>query len=150
MADHRAEVEDVRPIVAAHEVGHLIAFQLADVTITEVRLFGSRIRAEGYVQVDDVDRPRDAAQAHAVLVGVFAGVAAGRRWCDRHGLTHLVGEDVHDRVAYRDLRRKPLFRDVDRAEAVADACRLVRRHWSRIERLAPVLAERGFLPPDAA
>ncbi|MFC0436641.1 hypothetical protein [Kutzneria buriramensis] len=149
MSRNRADVEDVRPIVAAHEVGHLIAFQLADVKIIEVRLFGSRIRAEGYVQAD-VDPPRDAAQAHAVLVGVFAGVAAGHRWCDRHGLTHLVGEDVHDRVAYRDLRRKPLFRDVDRAEAVADARRLVRRHWSRIERLAPVLAARGFLPPDAS
>ncbi|MFC0540664.1 hypothetical protein [Kutzneria chonburiensis] len=150
MSRQRAEVEDVRPIVAAHEVGHLIAFQLADMTITEVRLVGSRIRAEGYVQIEDADQPHDAAQAHAVLVGVLAGVAAGHRWCDRHGLTHLVGEDVHDRAAWLDLRPKPLFRDVDRRQALADARRLVRQHWSRIERLAPVLAERGFLPPDAS
>jgi hypothetical protein len=152
MSRYRAAEEDIdynRLVIAAHEVGHLIALQAADVPITEVRVIGHRRTAEGYV-LADVDKPRDDEQAHAVLVALFTGVAAGRLWCDRHGLTRLAGEDVDDRAAYRALRRRPLFRDAAHAEVVADARRLVRQQWARIERLAPVLADRGFLPPDAS
>lgn len=139
-------IDPYRLVVAAHELGHLVGYQLAGLTIHEVRVLGEGDAAEGYVRLDPRGA-RGAHQARAYMVGLLAGRVAGVRWCELHGVAHRDDACTTDRTLYRRFRTHPLVRDVPDAEFRAAAQQLVRTHWPRIARLAPRLARRGWLAP---
>jgi hypothetical protein len=68
-------IEIPRLIMAAHEVGHLIAFQESGVKVLSCEISGS----EWGLTV--VDEPADG-QHHGYLVGIMAGAAGEKLWCE--------------------------------------------------------------------
>jgi hypothetical protein len=138
-----AEDQDLnRMRVAAHELGHAIAWQVApNTTVTAIRVIGRGANAHGFVNVDADVRTVDDARGY--LAGLLAGREAALRWCDENNLVHHEHTCASDRASFRQQRRYNLCRQVSPAEAKALARRIVRAHWRRILRLTPRLAHRG-------
>lgn len=130
--------------VAAHELGHFLAWQQADMQITDVWVRGHGPDATGRVELSGRGC-RDATQAHAYLVGLLAGRAADKRWCAQHDLEHDPAHSRGDLREFRHQRRHPWVRDLSDADLAADADHLVRAEWRHIERLTPALARQGHL-----
>lgn len=131
-----------RLVVAAHELGHAFAWQDAGVGFGMIRVWGHGRSTEGVVPVDG-RRLRNAEQLRLYLIGLYAGSAASERWCDLAGMRHPASGCRHDLATARQMRRHPWARNLTDGELRTGARRAVGRHWSRIHRLAPKLADRG-------
>ena len=128
--------------VAAHELGHAIAWKEAGLAATAIRVLGHGDRAQGYVRIEN-RLIYDADAARAYLAGLLAGREAGIRWCEENGLTHYEHTCHTDLNNFRQQRRTPLGRQVSVGQARATARLIVRANWCLIVRLAPRLALQG-------
>lgn len=140
-----SEIDPYRLVVAAHELGHLIAWQRAGLHINEIRVLGTGEQAEGYVDLGR-QRIRDADQARGYLVGLLAGREAGNRWCEQAGMRHHEHTCADDMRSFQRLRRHELARHFTDTALRHDAWALVLAQWEQITRLAPRLARHGWLP----
>jgi len=131
--------------VAAHELGHYLAWQDAGITPAAIVVEGYGEEAHGHVETGRT-RLTTTEQASAYLVGLLAGREAELIWCTKYGLRyHPHTFDTGDGPRFRKLRRHKLVRAITDGEFQSGAQRLVQGHWPRIERLAPRLALRGHL-----
>jgi hypothetical protein len=131
--------------VAAHELGHLIAYQHAGLAVRAIRITGRGEDARGAVRLDPRGA-RTAEQARGYLVGLLAGRVAALRWCHEHGPQFREHVARTDRALYREFRRHPWVREVPDAHFQAAAHDLIHAHWSHITRQASRLAREGRLP----
>lgn len=130
--------------LAAHEVGHAVACQVAGLRVIEVRLLPNR----GYVDHVEAD-PADQGQVDGELVVLLAGLEAGARWRQKHSgmwrgeaLRWSRGCSDSDLTLFRRTKRNASV-STSRLESQARA--LVARHWGRIDRLSRTLADTGRL-----
>lgn len=139
------ELDPQRLRVAAHELGHYLAWQAADLDIQRIYVAGTGVEAHGKVRIRR-QKVRDPEQARAYLVGMLAGREADIRWCEHNDLEWHEHTSNGDMKAYRSLHRRiDWVRDVTDREFRAEAHRFIVANWSKITRLAPKLAERGRL-----
>jgi hypothetical protein len=129
---------------AVHELGHVVAFEAAGVTVRKVVVTGHGPAAEGQTfpgryQITSTE------QGFGLLVAALAGRAAEVRWCARNNMPVFDHTCADDMAAYRDLHRHRLLRHVRDREVIAAAEQLVARHWSRITSDAKRLARTGRL-----
>ncbi|MFE0314551.1 hypothetical protein, partial [Amycolatopsis sp. NPDC058986] len=152
MIDDFPEIHPHRLMVAAHEVGHLVAWRIAGWTVTQVRLEGRGANTTGTTSIDRKQQFANLDHHRGYVVGLLAGIAAGERWCTDHNLSlaeHRSGCAV-DLDVYRPARRDLQNAGDERpttSKLRADARGLVNTHWRLITRLAIRLAQRGSLDP---
>lgn len=133
-----------RLVLAAHEIGHLIAFQDAG-----IRVLYSAIEDGGDTGGTYIDDP-DGDQHHGYLVGLAAGSAAEKYWCDIYGqrLPDHCREYEDDRALYRQHRRQ--HRDAPRLSwrsAENLARKTLRDNAKRFRQLTEQLAVDGKITP---
>lgn len=138
-------IKDVeRHVVAAHELGHALAFREAGQTISEIRVMGHGASVEGYTDLSN-SVINGIEQGVAFLVAILAGRAAGERWCEINDYTRPGPAACRtDRRLYAKVRREhPELAPFTTAKVMPRARKLVRARWRQIERLGPRLAARG-------
>lgn len=137
-----------RLLVAAHELGHVVAMRAAHIGITEVRVGGHGERVYGFVRPnnsDDEAAIQDPHRARACLATHLAGYYAESAWCKRHGLPFNASASDADVRVFNKRRKHAALTGVTTDQIKADARRLVRAQWGYILRNAPKLARRGWL-----
>lgn len=135
-----SEVDPMRRLVAAHELGHATVWNTAGIVVTSIWLRGRGRRTEGCVEI--AKRELDAEEWRGWLAGLLAGEVAGDRWCDLHRLRYPT-ECPWDMREFRWGMRQPLARGLTVVELRTEARRRVQVEWPRILRLGPQLASRG-------
>lgn len=142
------ELDPVRLMVAAHELGHAVVFLVTGLRIESIQVTGHGRRTEGFVDVADNARLSSTADCRSYLLGMLAGREAGDRWCQVTGTGPFADGCAEDLRAFRYQyrRRRPWGVTESRAELRNQTRQLVRQHWPIIARLAPRLARRGSLP----
>jgi hypothetical protein len=140
-------IDPHRLLIAAHELGHALAWRALGFTVDEVWVKGRGPAAHGRVWLDITHvKPWTLTHERGFHTGLFAGREAELRWCNEHGLPINEASCSEDMAQHARRRRTSLGRQVRPREAEAEARRLVRRYWPRLVRLAPHLAIRGSLP----
>lgn len=139
----------IRLMVAAHELGHAIAWRAGGWPIAHIRVLGKGARSHGETLL-----ARTYAyglwQRRSWLVGSLAGAAAGDRWCTEFNLPPALHErgcaaDQADFAPEFRSYRAECAEDVTVAQLRAEAAAVIRTHWRAILRLAPRLAACGSL-----
>lgn len=130
-------------MVAAHELGHALTWHQAGIPIARITLRGED-RVRGWTELDGKEITSHE-EMRSYLVGILAGEVAGTRWCSEHRIPRRAQHCDFDRAHYRQYRRAPLAIGLSGSELRAAARQAVGAHWSRIERLAVQLADRGTL-----
>lgn len=136
-------------MVAAHELGHVVACRAGGLPVREIKLSGRGSNTEGVVRWHE---PGGIEGYLAGLIARLAGRAADLRWCEETGTPNDSNGCSYDITEYRKMRRawpSAWGRIPSDRELRTAADRLVRRQWPRILRLAPQLALRGRLPSSA-
>lgn len=140
---HLDSLDPDRLITAAHELAHLLIFRQAGIECSQIRVYGHGGFARGRVSLVPGQK-LNTAQQRGLLVGTLAGREADLRWCDEHGIRrHPERTCAQDRQLYHSDRRRMQFDSASHSALCAETRRLVNKHWSRIQHLAPLLAERG-------
>jgi hypothetical protein len=139
------ELDPQRLRVAAHELGHLVAYREAGIPVESITITGHGTRARGEVML-----PRAATIAEEripdYLVAVLAGREADRWWTDLHGMPRSTSRTFEtDLRLFRRHFHGPAVRGLSESVLAARARKLVQRHTRLIESLAPDLARRGRL-----
>lgn len=136
--------EKIRLLVAAHELGHALVWKAAGFEVVELRVSGSE-RVRGWTGLDGREM-KTVQETADYLTGILAGKIAGDRWCDENRIPLRAHDSCDfDQDQYRAVLKDPLavsLRDVDLRRAARER---VHDLWSKIERHAPQLAERGTL-----
>jgi hypothetical protein len=141
-------VDSERLLVAAHEMGHAVAWHTTGFQIVEIRVSG-HVFPNGYVRIADREHTTPEL-ARDYIIGLLAGREAEHQWCDLTGQSPSDSGSSADLDVYRKYRKYDAQHDrftthlTDRQLRVA-ARKVVTAHWPRIERLAPQLAERGAI-----
>lgn len=138
------EIDPFRLHVAAHELGHMITWEVLGLAVKEALVWGHGTEAEGRVRLND-QRLRNPAECRDYLFGLLAGREADIQWCRTTGRTFHPHTCSGDLKVFRAMRKHQWVSDIPDAEFRANARGLVLTHWRRITRLAPVLARRGSL-----
>nr|WP_042190901.1 hypothetical protein [Kibdelosporangium sp. MJ126-NF4]CEL19681.1 hypothetical protein [Kibdelosporangium sp. MJ126-NF4] len=137
-----------RLALAAHELGHAVAWRAGGFEVDEIWIKGHGTRAHGHVWIAATDDDIRTVEAeHAVQAGLLAGREAQLHWCAETGVTGVDISAEHDMTLYQRRRRTRLGRQCDSADVQATARRLVRHNWPTITQLTPVLAKAGRLQP---
>jgi hypothetical protein len=139
-----SDIDPQRLCVAAHELGHYIAWRKAGIRIKSIRVAGTGTSVAGNVHIgrQKLGSPK---QAHAYLVGILAGPEADQRWCQHNGLTVHQHTWAADMDSFAECRKHEWTRRTPDIEFRAAARRLVAANWREVVRLAPQLAQRGHL-----
>lgn len=137
-------------IIAAHEIGHYLAFREAGITVLRCMID----LAEGGDGFNTVDEPADG-QHHGYLVGVMAGVAGERYWCDLYGQrlpdhcrdgTSIRGDSKEFRSHKWAVRRTGEVRGFfSERKAIREAHDLLRDNTKQFRALTELLAVDGEL-----
>lgn len=140
------DIDPDRLRCAFHELGHVIAWRDAGLTIQCVRVTGRGRYADGKVVIGR-QRMSTVEQAKQYLAGLFAGPEAEIIWCDVNGVRYHEHTAEGDMETLRRWRRNnPAFPDTITDKQLRQAARhLAEKKWHTIERLAPRLAVRGRL-----
>ena len=138
------QLDPRRLSVAAHELGHYIAWRDADIHIKSIVVTGVGDAAEGNVHIGRQEM-KSPEQAWAYLVGLLAGPAADRLWCQRNSLTVHPRTWAGDMKSFNKCRKHEWTSRTPVRKFEAAARELVAANWHEIERLAPRLAQRGHL-----
>lgn len=138
------DTDPMRLCVAAHELGHYLAWRTAEIEVKCIRIDGRGRNAHGLVQTSH-RRLRDPKQTRGYLVGLLAGRSAGKRWSELNDLEFDEYPSSYDMQVYRRLHKHAWVSGLTDRELQVEASRFVRANWARIERLAPELARRGRL-----
>lgn len=143
------ELDEVRLMVAAHELGHAIVWTVTGMRVDAIKVTGHGRATEGTVSLADHARLRCTADCHSYLVGMLAGREAEILWCDATNTQPVADGCAQDlrEFAYMYRRRRPWGVTESRAALRIQARRLVRVHWRSIVRLTPILARSGHLSP---
>lgn len=142
------ELDPVRLMVAAHELGHAIVWSATGMRVEFIEVTGHGRATQGCVRLANRARLSSAADCRSYLVGMLAGHEAEIRWCaatDTRPIADGCAEDRRE-FAYMYRRRRQWGVTDARAALRTQARHLVRAHWPTIARLAPRLAHRGSLP----
>ena len=148
---HVPDLDPVRLIVAAHELGHAVVWSVTGMRVESIEVTGRGLGTNGCVVLANRAHLSSAADCRSYLLGMLAGSEAENRWCGTTGTRPTVDGCAHDRreFGYMYRRRRPWGVTESRAALRTQARQLVRAHWPAIARLAPRLALRGSLPTDA-
>lgn len=135
---------------AHHELGHMFAFQAAQIPLSQIRVYqdgrGGVKTADGEAWTNNKRREfASTEEGRAYLAAILAGSEADRRWCDQNRLEYFESWSKSDMERFHALRRHPLTRHLSTSEIRADARRVVRANWARITRLAPKLARKRHI-----
>jgi hypothetical protein len=134
-----------RLVVAAHELGHGLIWKAADFPVGSLWIRGeSDDWMRGATEMGG-NLIRDTEHMAEYLVGLLAGHIAGERWRDEYRVRERMHGNVGDEATYRQMMRADMSQPLRRADLTLTAQRAVSVHWGEIERLAPLLAERGTL-----
>lgn len=135
-------------IMAAHEIGHYIAFREADISVLRVE-----IGPDGEGGFNSVEDP-DFDQNRGYLVAVMAGAAGERLWCETFGQElprhcrngHSLSEDRPEFTAHkRKHRRDTTLRGLSERKAIREARIILRDNAKRFRNLTEQLAVDGAL-----
>lgn len=122
--------------IAIHELGHAAVWTTGGFTVRQVVHEGDDGRCAVTWNPDN---------AEGYLAGFWGGYEAENLWARTHHTSRARrGNSGHDIHAFRDANRN-LYTPVSEAKARSIARAAVRRHWARIEDLAPRLITAGRL-----
>lgn len=139
-------LDPMRLLVATHELGHAVAWDVAGIRVLDIQVRGQGRSTEGVVEIDRANTIfRNASDACGYLAGLLAGQVASLRWSEETGTPHPSRGCSHDLRLVRLQRKAGYAREVPVATARDEARRVVREQWVRIVRLAPRLAEAGYV-----
>lgn len=134
-----------RLVVAAHELGHGLVWHTADFPVGKLWIRGDDDDSmRGFTELGG-NTISSTERMVEYLVGLLAGHIAGERWRDEYRVRGRMHSNVGDEDTYRQMMRHDISKPIRRNEVVRIAERAVTTHWCDIERLAPLLAERGTL-----
>lgn len=71
-----------RLMLAAHELGHVVAWQHAGFAVAEIKLHPGNVGGEVSLSKSSRTNLRTIEQRRGYLVGLLAGTEAGARWCE--------------------------------------------------------------------
>jgi hypothetical protein len=140
--------DQMKECIAFHELGHAVVMREIGLTPGELRVYNAWFSGSvrGYCTIKEdafpiVDGKGDWGSYKGYLIGTVAGQMAVDRWCElRNVPRRFTAESDYAEFAI-DSACVPGGFSLEEAEATARVH--VSSHWSEIERLAPVLAERG-------
>ncbi|AHH98291.1 hypothetical protein [Kutzneria albida] len=128
--------------IAAHELGHMVAWQELGLRVVSTQVWGHGEASEGFTKLDGGKlRTRD--DYYTYLVGLVAGRETDLRWSELHRMPIRPQNWARDMNEFSRLRNERVIRDVTDAHFAAEARRLVLAAWSHIKSLAPGLARKG-------
>ncbi|WP_326960553.1 hypothetical protein [Amycolatopsis sp. NBC_01286] len=136
-----------RLMLAAHELGHVVAWQHAGFAVAEIKLHPGNVGGEVSLSKSSRTNLRTIEQRRGYLVGLLAGTEAGARWCELAGEfrgDHASGCAWDHRAFMRNQRHFGLTH-IPKSEFRREARAIIRAHWRQIFRLAPTLAHRGLI-----
>jgi len=134
-------IEVPRLIIAAHEIGHAMAFHAAGIEVNEC-VIGSD--GDGITEIEDPDD----SQHHGYLIGLMGGSAGEQLWCAEFGqsLPAYCRTYTGDEKLFKQHQRQ--FREA-RAIGMSGARRAARKiiiaEKKRFRQLVEQLARRGEL-----
>jgi len=144
MVDSNIVTDPMRMLVAAHELGHAVAWDVAGIAVLSIEVSGWGRGTEGVVRIDrDNTVLRNTDDACGYLAGLLAGQVASLRWSEETRTPHPTHGCSYDLRLFRLNRRSGYAAEVSPADARAAAHLVVRQQWPTILRLAPRLAARG-------
>ncbi|MGW7537810.1 hypothetical protein [Amycolatopsis sp. NPDC054798] len=134
-------------MLAAHELGHMLAWQQAGFTVAEIKLHPGTAGGEVSLSKSSRSDLRTIEQRRGYLVGLLAGTEAGVRWCELAGefRAEHSGGCAWDRKAFQRNQQHFGLTHIPRTEFRREARAVVRARWHQLFRLAPRLAQRGRL-----
>jgi hypothetical protein len=140
------DIDPDRLRCAFHELGHVIGWRHAGITIKRVRVTGQGKHADGEV-ITGRQYMATVEQAEKYLIGLLAGPEAEIMWCALNKVRYQEHTAEGDMETLRKWRRNnPHFPKAITTTKLCRAARsLVQAKWSEIEQLAPRLASRGRL-----
>lgn len=139
---------ELDPVVlqgAAHELGHAVVDLAGGIAVARVTL-NTRTGIGATTVGTDLDRVDDPQLWSAYLIACVAGYEAERLWSARHGGRVYRDQSATDFANFRRYRRRGSGLSEGAARSAARS--ILRREWTRVERLAPRLATRGQISPS--
>jgi hypothetical protein len=131
---------------AAHELGHAVVDLAGGIAVAGITL-NTRSGVGVTTVGTDLDRAGDPELWSAYLIACVAGYEAERLWSARHGGRVYRVQSATDFANFLRYRRRGNRLSEGAARAAARS--ILRREWTRVERLAPELARSGRLAGSA-
>ncbi|HEX7662432.1 MAG TPA: hypothetical protein VF444_23455 [Pseudonocardiaceae bacterium] len=144
MSARRLALDTDEQLLTVHEIGHgivnvALGLAVASVTVDLRDGTGATLLA---VEIGE-DSPRELQAAYQV--SALAGYEAEVLWAAQHGGRASKRGSAIDFQHFREARRGGRLWESD---ARARARKILRQQWNQVERLVPILAERGRLSPS--
>lgn len=142
-------IEIPRLILAAHEIGHYLAFREAGVPVLAVRM-----QKHGEFDAFNLVGDPELDQNHGYMVALMAGVAGERYWCEAYGQrlprhcrdgTTFKGDLKEFKAHARQNRFDTALRGLSHRKAIRLAHGIVRDNAKRFRALTEQLARDGEL-----
>lgn len=141
--------EEYPQFVAAHEMGHALAWRCFGFPLGAITLRGSGFNTSGSVSCAEVTLV-GLEGFRQFLIGMVAGIPAGERWCEERNRHCPTSGLEYDLEAFRRTVRWGVTRFGPSAalvssQLIVDARLLQRAYWPLLEKSVPLLAERRSL-----